>query len=95
MSPRISTIIDFGATYDIVDMTTGENLGAAQRKGLKSIIKDTWKILDANGNEYVGGFKIGKEHGTGRFTGNTGNEYVGEYKYGVINGQGTFTYLYG
>ncbi len=46
-------MIDFGATYDIVDMTTGENLGAARRKGLKSIFKDTWKILDADGNEYA------------------------------------------
>ena len=52
-SIKARSIIDFGATYDIVDMTTGENLGAAQLKGLKSIIKDTWKILDANGNEYA------------------------------------------
>jgi hypothetical protein len=50
---KARSIIDFGATYDIVDMTTGENLGAARRKGLKSIFKDTWKILDANGNEYA------------------------------------------
>ena len=53
LSIKARSIIDFGATYDIVDMTTGENLGAAQRKGLKSIVKDTWKILDANGNEYA------------------------------------------
>ena len=53
LSIKARSIIDFGATYDIVDMTTGENLGAAQRKGLKSIIKDTWKILDVNGNEYA------------------------------------------
>ena len=50
---KARSIIDFGATYDIVDAVTGENLGAAQRKGFKSIIKDTWKILDANGNEYA------------------------------------------
>ena len=50
---KARSVIDFGATYDIVDATTGENLGAARRKGLKSIFKDTWKILDANGNEYA------------------------------------------
>ena len=49
---KARSVIDFGATYDIVDATTGENLGA-RRKGLKSIFKDTWKILDANGNEYA------------------------------------------
>jgi hypothetical protein len=46
-------MIDLWSTYDIVDLSTGENLGAARRKGLKSIFKDTWKILDANGNEYA------------------------------------------
>ena len=53
LSIKARSVIDFGATYDIVDATTGENLGAARRKGLKSIFKDTWKILDANGNEYA------------------------------------------
>ena len=53
LSIKARSVIDFGATYDIVDMRTGENLGAARRKGLKSIIKDTWKILDVNGNEYA------------------------------------------
>lgn len=53
LSIKARSVIDFGATYDIVDMTTGQNLGAARRKGLKSILKDTWKILDANGNEYA------------------------------------------
>tara|TARA_B100000029_G_scaffold495876_2_gene561405 strand:- start:342 stop:905 length:564 start_codon:yes stop_codon:yes gene_type:complete len=53
ISIKARSVIDFGATYDIVDMTTGENLGAARRKGLKSIFKDTWKILDVNGNEYA------------------------------------------
>lgn len=44
-------IIDFSATYDVADTKTGENLGALQRKGLKSILKDEWLILDANGNQ--------------------------------------------
>lgn len=40
------SIIDFGATYDVVDPTTGEKLGALRRKGLKSILKDEWLLLD-------------------------------------------------
>jgi len=45
-------IMDLAATYDIVDVTTGEHLGAVRRKFLKSLIKDTWKLLDPNDNEY-------------------------------------------
>ncbi len=53
LSIKARGMIDFGATYDIVDMITGENLGSVRRKGLKSILKDTWIILDENGNEYA------------------------------------------
>ena len=49
---KARNIIDFSATYDIIDVTSGEILGSAQRKGLKSILKDTWKLLDVNGNQY-------------------------------------------
>tara|TARA_B100000809_G_scaffold242363_1_gene266380 strand:- start:537 stop:1124 length:588 start_codon:yes stop_codon:yes gene_type:complete len=50
---KARSIIDFGATYDITDAKTGENLGAARRKGLKSLFKDTWEILDPQGNKYA------------------------------------------
>lgn len=43
------SIMDFGATYDITDKSTGENLGAGRRQGLKSLFRDAWDILDANG----------------------------------------------
>ena len=49
---KARNIIDFSATYDIIDVASGEILGSAQRKGLKSILKDTWKLLDVNGNQY-------------------------------------------
>lgn len=49
-------IIDFSAAYDVFDATTGEKVGALKRKGLKSIIKDEWIILDANDNQ-VGSIK--------------------------------------
>ncbi len=48
---RARSIIDFGATYDVVDATTGEKVGALRRKGMKSILRDTWLILDAQDAE--------------------------------------------
>jgi uncharacterized protein YxjI len=47
---RISArnIIDFGATYDVFDSKTDARLGALRRKGMKSLIRDEWLILDAN-----------------------------------------------
>lgn len=41
-------IVDFSAAYDVVDSTTGEKVGALRRKGLKSILKDEWEVLDPN-----------------------------------------------
>lgn len=51
LSIKARQIIDFAAAYDITDITTGEKLGALKRKGLKSLIKDEWIIMDANDNE--------------------------------------------
>ncbi len=44
-------IVDFSATYDIVDATTNETVGAYRRKGLSSIIRDHWLIFDARERE--------------------------------------------
>lgn len=43
---KARNIIDLAATYDVVDARTGEKVGALRRKGLKSMIKDEWLILD-------------------------------------------------
>lgn len=40
-------IFDVSASYDVVDAATGEKVGVLQRKGLKSIIKDEWIIMNA------------------------------------------------
>ncbi|WP_229521531.1 hypothetical protein [Paenibacillus monticola] len=48
---KARSIIDFGATYDVVDSETGEHVGALRRKGLKSILIDEWIILDKNDQE--------------------------------------------
>jgi uncharacterized protein YxjI len=41
-------ILDFSSAYDVVDPTTNEKVGVLKRKGLKSILKDEWIMMDAN-----------------------------------------------
>ncbi|WP_168122487.1 hypothetical protein [Paenibacillus sp. HB172176] len=41
-------VIDFSAIYDVVDAETGGRIGSLQRKGMKSMFKDEWSILNAN-----------------------------------------------
>ena len=45
------SIIDFGASYDVYDAQQKVKVGALRRKGLKSIIKDEWVILDPSDRE--------------------------------------------
>jgi len=45
------SVIDFSATYDVVDAVTGENLGSLRRKGMKSILKDEWVIMNPSEEE--------------------------------------------
>lgn len=39
--------LDINATYDVVDATNEQKVGAMRRKGLKSMMQDEWEILDA------------------------------------------------
>jgi len=41
-------ILDFSAAYDVVDSGSGEKVGALRRKGLKSLLRDEWEVLDPN-----------------------------------------------
>lgn len=43
-------IVDFSAAYDVVDSSTGQKVGALRRKGLASILRDEWEILDVGDN---------------------------------------------
>ncbi|HNK63663.1 MAG TPA: hypothetical protein PKL78_11865 [Anaerolineales bacterium] len=43
-------IIDFSAAFDVVDSATGMKVGALRRKGLHSILRDEWEILDVGDN---------------------------------------------
>ncbi len=40
-------IIDFAAAYDVIDSTTGLKVGVLRRKGLRSMLRDEWEVLDA------------------------------------------------
>jgi uncharacterized protein YxjI len=40
-------IIDFSAAFDVVDSATGQKIGALRRKGMASLLRDEWDILDA------------------------------------------------
>lgn len=46
LSIKARQILDISATYDVTDPKTGEKLGALRRKGLMSLLRDEWVILD-------------------------------------------------
>ncbi|HEY5671484.1 MAG TPA: hypothetical protein VIS10_15945, partial [Anaerolineales bacterium] len=41
-------IIDFSAAYDVIDSLSGIKVGVLRRKGLRSLLRDQWEILDAS-----------------------------------------------
>ena len=47
LSIQARKIIDISSAYDVIDSLTGAKVGALKRKGLKSILKDEWIIMDA------------------------------------------------
>lgn len=44
-------IVDFSAAYDVIDSTTNTKVGGFKRKGLKSIVRDEWILMDPNDQE--------------------------------------------
>lgn len=56
---QTAKILDFNANFEIVDSATGAVVGAVGRRGWKSILRDHWRILDAQG-QVVGTMR---EHG--------------------------------
>jgi uncharacterized protein YxjI len=43
-------VIDFSAAYRVVDSQTGELVGSLRRKGWSSLVRDSWELLDPEGN---------------------------------------------
>jgi uncharacterized protein YxjI len=48
---RARKVLDISATYDVTDSRTGEKVGAVQRKGLRSVVRDEWVLRDPNDQE--------------------------------------------
>jgi uncharacterized protein YxjI len=46
-------ILDFSASYDVIDSQSGEKVGVWRRKGLRSLLRDEWELLDTN-DQYRG-----------------------------------------
>ena len=46
---KARSIIDFSAAYDVIDTTTNQHIGTLRRKGLKSILRDEWEVLNPAG----------------------------------------------
>lgn len=44
-------IFDISATYDVIDSSANTIIGSLRRKGMKSILRDEWLILDENERE--------------------------------------------
>lgn len=81
-------IIDFSAAYDVIDSQTGEKIGALKRKGLKSLVRDHWIVMDAADTE-VGGVL---ENSAGlailrRFTGSLGSVLAPQQYHFEVGGQ--------
>lgn len=46
LSIAARTVIDFSGTYDVTDSRDRRRIGLLRRKGLRSILRDEWHILD-------------------------------------------------
>lgn len=44
-------VLDISATYDVTDSQSGERVGAIQRKGMRSLLRDEWILRDASDQE--------------------------------------------
>jgi len=50
LSIKARQIMDFSAAYDVIDAAYNQKMGALRRKGLSSILRDEWQVLDVNDN---------------------------------------------
>ncbi len=48
LSIQARQVLDFSAAYDIVDPRDGSKIGVARRKGMASLVRDSWEVLDAD-----------------------------------------------
>ena len=50
LSIKARQFIDFSAAYDVVDTAMNQKVGVLRRKGLRSLLRDEWEVLDAGDN---------------------------------------------
>jgi len=50
LSIKARQILDFSASYDVVDAALNQKVGVLRRKGLRSLLRDEWEVLDASDN---------------------------------------------
>jgi len=50
LSIKARQILDFSAAYDVMDTELNQKVGVLRRKGLRSLLRDEWEVLDANDN---------------------------------------------
>lgn len=50
LSIKARQILDFSAAYDVIDTELNQKVGVLRRKGLRSLLRDEWDVLDANEN---------------------------------------------
>ncbi|HSJ88209.1 MAG TPA: hypothetical protein VK909_13435, partial [Anaerolineales bacterium] len=48
LSIKARQILDFSAAYDVLDTEMNQKVGVLRRRGLRSILRDEWEVLDAN-----------------------------------------------
>ena len=53
LSIKARQVIDISAAYDVVDSSSDQKVGALRRKGLRSLLRDEWEVLD-QGDQIVG-----------------------------------------
>lgn len=46
LSIKARQVLDFSAAYDVVDTAMNQKVGALRRKGLRSLLRDEWEVLD-------------------------------------------------
>ena len=54
LSIQARQIVDFAAAYDVLDSAGGVKIGAARRRGLRSILRDSWELLDPDDQPIAG-----------------------------------------
>jgi uncharacterized protein YxjI len=84
LSIHARQVMDISASYDVFDSITGVKVGALRRKGMKSILRDEWLILDVNDRE-IG--LIQEDHMALALLRRLLTNLVPQQYHGMINGQ--------